>query len=115
MTVNTNVQAARQVAGPKDLCCPGAVSMSLRLRMVSKALSRIAACHCACGRAGLEGKHGVHDILPCALRQCSVGVLQIAFNEREFRRIVKLLPHTRLRMEPVAGLGLFCPNWPSIR
>ena len=28
-------------------------------------------------RAGLERKRGVHDILPCALCQCRVGVLQI--------------------------------------
>ena len=28
-------------------------------------------------RAGLERQHGIHDILPCSLRQCRVGVLQI--------------------------------------
>jgi hypothetical protein len=27
--------------------------------------------------AGLEREHGVHDVLPCALRHCRVGMLQI--------------------------------------
>jgi hypothetical protein len=44
--------------------CSAVVSISLRPRMSSNALSRHGGCPAGLRRAGLERKHGVHDVLP---------------------------------------------------